>query len=105
MSVLIRGMELPEKCGLCKIFRPEHPMRCAITGTAPGAPYGMPRPEWCPLVEVDSDNLIDANKTIHAQIYNDQYEEFINKSMTIAEFLDNYTYDGCPISETEREVE
>lgn len=98
MSILIKGMDLPEKCGLCKIFRPEHPMRCAITGTAPGAPYGMPRPEWCPLVEVDSDNLVDADRVIHTQVYDDEHEEVIDRSMTIADFLDEYTEEGCPMS-------
>lgn len=98
MSILIKGMDLPEKCGLCKIFRPEHPMRCAITGTAPGAPYGMPRPEWCPLVEVDSDNLVDADRVIHTQVYDDEHEEVIDRSMTIADFLDAYTEEGCPMS-------
>lgn len=54
MSVLIRGMEMPQKCGQCKLYHAEYPMYClAVEGHhTVGAPYGMPRPDWCPLVEV-----------------------------------------------------
>lgn len=62
-SVLIRGMEMPQKCGQCKLFHAEHPMYCiAVEGhRTVGAPYGMPRPDWCPLVEVKTphDDLVD----------------------------------------------
>lgn len=53
-SVLIRGMEMPQKCGQCKLYHVEYPMYCmAVEGhRTVGAPYGMPRPDWCPLVEV-----------------------------------------------------
>lgn len=67
-SVLIRGMEMPQKCGQCKLFHAEQPMYCIVDKNyrTVGAPYGMPRPDWCPLVEVkephgeliDKDNLI-----------------------------------------------
>lgn len=51
-SVLIRGMKMPEKCGLCDLFHVESPMHCTVVKghKTVGAPYGMPRPEWCPLV-------------------------------------------------------
>lgn len=64
-SVLIRGMEMPQKCGQCKLFHAENPMYCiAVEGhRTVGAPYGMPRPDWCPLVEVEPHGrLIDANE-------------------------------------------
>jgi hypothetical protein len=57
-------MEMPQKCGQCKLFHAEHPMHCmAVEGyRTVGAPYGMPRPDWCPLVEVKEPHgrLIDA---------------------------------------------
>jgi len=46
---------MPEKCGLCSLFRAEYPTYCtALIGKrkSVAAPYGMSRPEWCPLVEV-----------------------------------------------------
>lgn len=54
MSILIKGMETPQKCGQCKLFHTEQPMYCmAVEGhRTVGAPYGMPRPDWCPLVEI-----------------------------------------------------
>lgn len=54
MSVIVKGMRMPEKCGLCDLFHAESPMHCAVVKghKTVGAPYGMPRPEWCPLVEL-----------------------------------------------------
>ena len=66
MSILIRGMEMPQKCGQCKFYHAEYPMYCmAVKGyRTVGAPYGMPRPDWCPLTEVKEPHgrLIDADK-------------------------------------------
>ena len=64
MSVLIKDMEMPQKCGQCKLFHAEHPTHCmAVEGhRTVGAPYGMPRPDWCPLVEVEAHGrLIDVD--------------------------------------------
>ena len=54
MGIFIKGMEMPQRCGQCKLYHAEHPMHCmAVEGhRTVGAPYGMPRPDWCPLVEV-----------------------------------------------------
>jgi hypothetical protein len=69
MSVLIKGMEMPQKCGQCKLYHAERPMHCmAVEGhRTVGAPYGMPRPDWCPLVElpVPHGRLIDADAVIN----------------------------------------
>lgn len=68
MSVLIKNMEMPQKCGQCKLYHAEYPMYCmAVEGhRTVGAPYGMQRPDWCPLVEVKEPHgrLIDADETI-----------------------------------------
>ena len=64
MSVLIKGMKMPEKCGLCDLFHAESPMHCTVAKwhKTVGAPYGMPRPEWCPLVDLGKHGrLIDAD--------------------------------------------
>ena len=54
MSVLIKGMEMPEKCGSCDLFHVESPMHCTVVKghKTVGAPYGMTRPDWCPLIEI-----------------------------------------------------
>ena len=65
MSVLIKGMKMPEKCGSCDLFHVELPMHCTVVKghKTVGAPYGMPRPDWCPLVEIPEPHgeLIDRN--------------------------------------------
>ena len=40
--------------------------------------------------------MIDETKPIHTQVYDDEHEEWIEKEMTIAEYLDAYTDEGCP---------
>lgn len=40
--------------------------------------------------------LIDADKMIHYQTYDDEHEEFREHTSTIAEFLDTMTDEGCP---------
>lgn len=42
--------------------------------------------------------MIDEKKMIHTQVYDDEHEEWIEKEMTIAEYLDAYTEEGCPES-------
>lgn len=46
---------MPQKCGLCPCFHFENPMYCQAVKADKYkkivAPYGLPRPEWCPLKE------------------------------------------------------
>lgn len=42
--------------------------------------------------------MIDEKKMIHTQVYDDEHEEWIDKEMTIEEYLDAYTDEGCPES-------
>ena len=51
-------MPMPEKCGLCPCFHFENPIYCQAVKVDRNnkkivAPYGAPRPEWCPLKEQD----------------------------------------------------
>ena len=48
MSILIKGMEMPEKCGSCDLFHVESPMHCTVVKghKTVGAPYGMTRPDF-----------------------------------------------------------
>ena len=74
MSILIKGMEMPQKCGQCKLFHAEYPMYCmAVKGyRTVGAPYGMSRPDWCPLVEIPTPHgrLIDVDDFMRHLIIN-----------------------------------
>lgn len=73
MSVIVKGMRMPEKCGSCDLFHAESPMYCTVVKghKTVGAPYGMPRPEWCPLVELPEKHgdLIDRDVVKNA-VYN-----------------------------------
>ena len=68
MSVLVKGMKMPGKCGLCDLFHAESPMHCTVVKgyKTVGVPYGMPRPDWCPLVEVPTPHgrLIDSDRML-----------------------------------------
>lgn len=48
-------IQMPEKCGLCPCFHSDNPMYCQAVKADKikkiVAPYGAPRPEWCPLKE------------------------------------------------------
>jgi len=49
------NMQMPTKCGLCPCFHAENPMYCQAVKADKNKkivnPYGLPRPEWCPLKE------------------------------------------------------
>jgi len=47
--------------------------------------------------------LIDADKRINLQLYDDMNEEWSVESMTIAECLDRYTEEGCPSADRPQE--
>ena len=66
MSAYIKGLEMPGRCGSCPCFHAEHPIYCravkADRSKRIAAPYGLPRPDWCPIVEVPPHSrLIDAD--------------------------------------------
>lgn len=102
-SLIIKDIEMPQKCGQCKLFHAEHPMYCTATEghRTVGAPYGMPRPDWCPLVEVKEfhSDLIEREEAIKAarradddrvslsdsHIMSDAFEKEIKKIATIIE--------------------
>lgn len=49
-------LQMPERCGECPCFHAEYPMHCQLIKPPDKnkrleAPYGLPRPEWCPLQE------------------------------------------------------
>ena len=51
MSVLIKGMEMPENCIDCYV---ENYNVCMVTGKIVNS---IGRPDWCPLVEVQEDDM------------------------------------------------
>lgn len=43
--------------------------------------------------------LIDGDRIITAMLYDDEQEEFIEKKMTIIEYLNSYTEEGVTIAD------
>ena len=57
--MIIIDIEMPEKCGECPCFHAEYPMHCQLIKPPDknkrlSAPYGLPRPDWCPLKEQEA---------------------------------------------------
>ena len=62
MSILIKGMEMPENCDKCR-FQSELRLYCnAMPDNFCGNTDDIERPDWCPLVEIPTPHgrLIDA---------------------------------------------
>lgn len=106
MSVLIKGMKMPEKCGSCDLFHVESPMHCTVVKghKTVGAPYGMPRPDWCPLVEIpephgdliDRDALLDMVRDVNTDYYCEVLgvtEEDIEDAPTVIEAEGSESHD------------
>ena len=78
MSVLIKGMNMPRFCYVCKLgnFEVDHPFCWAVMRHIPN--LCNQRPEWCPLIEVPTPHgrLIDADKLIKEYLPENKREEF-----------------------------
>ena len=94
MSVLIKGMEMPENCSECKIKGEGsdslYTWSCPFTGmeyTKYEEENG--RLDECPLVEVPKPHgrLIDTSHKVDMSFYDDEYEEHSMRTVTIEELL------------------
>lgn len=47
-DILIRGMEMPTRCGLCPMFCDDFNDYCSAAQRS--IPFDAEKPEWCPLV-------------------------------------------------------
>ena len=82
MSVLIRGMDMPENCETCAY---QTKGACFASGVNKGTitirRIDKDRPDWCPLVALPEKHgdLIDRNKLIENKFKNDiSYAAFVN---------------------------
>ena len=69
MSVLVKGMGMPNHCENCPAFEEVFNEKCRITGKSVNPHWSCtlqnevyPKPNWCPLIEVPDGHgrLIDA---------------------------------------------
>ena len=78
MSVIVKGMEMPESCDKCRFcvngFTDEAPVyecgaqsydNVSVLVESGGKPFDF-RPDWCPLIEIPTPHgrLIDADKLL-----------------------------------------
>ena len=93
MSFIV-PMEKPKRCGLCPCFHAEHPMHCQAVKAHKDkriiAPYGVPFPDWCPLVEIPTPHgrLIDADKLKSRLVLDNDSNELQRISADILKWID-----------------
>ena len=85
MSILIRGMEMPERCGACFLR----------VGGCKQRIYMEQRPKYCPLIEVHTPHgrLIDAdavNKAMDERIEKLKDDKSIYEASCVATALDMF---------------
>ena len=91
MGVYIKGMSMPECCDKCFAFddNVDYPF-CLITQTQRGYNFNARERimDKCPLIEVPPHGrLIDASEKITVPMYEENYEEWVERKMTIDELL------------------
>ena len=91
MSILIKGMEMPDNCTDCwfrKTARHEYLSDCQLCPfTGDTTPY-LTRDKKCPLVPVPPHgDLIDLSAKVNAQYYDDADEEWSIKTVTVEDIL------------------
>lgn len=90
--MIMIDIEMPEKCGDCPCFHAEYPMHCQLIKPPDknkqlAAPYGLPRPDWCPL-------MADALALLKEQM---EKEQCLKTKCTICPHCDN-----CDVDENGR---
>ena len=66
MSVLVKGMEMPQNCDKCR-FQSALKLYCdAMPYNFCGNTYDIERPDWCPLISIPTPHgrLIDADELV-----------------------------------------
>ena len=69
--MIMLDIKMPEKCGLCPCFHAENPMYCQAVKADRNkrivAPYGDPRPEWCPIRDCENSKPVSMKEVITYQ--------------------------------------
>lgn len=105
MSVLIKGMNMPEGCFDCQFCQRyyfdgnEWKYHCSVAFGLQEVPDDGEKPSYCPLVEVPTPhgNLIDSSQVMDVEIYDENKKDFSYKSMTIEELLNTWSSVEVPV--------
>ena len=90
-DILIRGMEMPDRCSNCWLMDGEDSWCCATRGRHldPEYRYGIKdKPDFCPLAELPPHgDLIDLDERVTKQVYNEYKMEWDMKTKTVRQWL------------------
>ena len=90
-DILIRVPDSIRCCGECPCFYAEHPMRCQADTHRPKRTHGAPyagKPDWCPAKELPPHgDLIDLSAKVDCQYYDEMYEEWSIRTVTVEDVL------------------
>ncbi len=68
--MILIDIAMPDKCGNCPCFHAEYPMYCQAVKASRDkrieAPYGLPRPEWCPLQAQPCEDAVSREAVLKA---------------------------------------
>ena len=97
MSILIKGMKMPKNCNECKFGTWSNLHQTACCKRHDFDPcfedhsreYMEKRADFCPLVEIPEPHgrLIDASYKVDMPFYDDEYEEYSMRTVTVEELL------------------
>lgn len=78
--MILIDIEMPEKCGLCPCFHAEFPIYCKLIKPPDKdkrivAPYGLPRPDWCPLKSKEAVGPKTIPEELKQKMWNALYAE------------------------------
>ncbi len=103
MSVLVKGMMMPEDCSDCDflsgLIMPDEIYTCDVPTDVCGKNCTQfveegGRPDWCPLVEVPvpHGNLIDTSQSVECMFWDSDKEKWVLKSAALSEVLSMTVY-------------
>lgn len=82
-DILIRGMEMPTKCGLCPMFCDDFNDYCSAAQRS--IPFDAEKPEWCPFVPLPEGH----GRLIDAEAYVDYMQNrYDNNEITNGDWID-----------------
>ena len=97
MSVLVKGMEMPENCLSCWVEMLTDSCPCNV-GIASASEFKDKRHCDCPLVEVPTPHgrLVDADAEVTAMYYDEMTEEWKLRTVRIIQVLADCVDDSIP---------
>jgi len=91
MSILIKDMEMPKEGTVMAIYKLDGRFYASVHGT-----------ELCPLIEIPEHDCVDLAEKVTATFYSEEYEEWTQQTVTIADILDSVCDDYTILPSAQR---